>query len=213
MLCEVVVGLVWRLRVIGREHVPPTGPVLFVSNHQSYLDPIINGIAVRDRQLTAIARESLFRFRPFAWLMYSIGAIAIREDSGDSGALKAAISELAAGRCILIYPEGSRTETGRIEEFKKGFLLLVRKAKVPVLPMAVEGAFDVWPRGKSRPMLGGRLGVKVCPAIPYDVLMADGPDAALAMLRSAIEAAQAELRAEMLHRSGGRWPKPLTNAT
>ncbi|MFO0875635.1 MAG: lysophospholipid acyltransferase family protein [Phycisphaerales bacterium] len=206
-LCELYVRLFHRLFVLGREHVPREGPAIFVSNHQSFLDPMINGAAVADRQLTPIARESLFRFRPFGWLIRSYGAIPIRDDSGDAGAMRAALSELAAGRCVLIYPEGSRSPDGSIGAFKRGVGLLIRRAKVAVVPMALDGASDVWPPGRRLPRLGGRVAVKVGPPIAPDDLLRDGPDAALDRLRGEIGALRNELRAEMLRRSGGRWPR------
>jgi 1-acyl-sn-glycerol-3-phosphate acyltransferase len=208
VVIEFVFHVVWRLLVVGREKVPASGPVLFVSNHQSFLDPIINGIAVRDRQLTAIARQGLFKFRPFGWLMKSIGAISIREDGGaDAAAMRAALGELQAGRCILIYPEGSRSPDGRTTAFQRGVMLLVRRAKVTVLPMALEGAYDVWPRTRKLPGVRGRLGILVGDPIGYDELMKDGPDAALARLEREIESLRLSLRAQMRERSGGRWPR------
>jgi len=198
--------VIYRLRIEGEELVPSSGPVLFVSNHQSFLDPVLNGIPIVDRQLTAIARESLFRVRPFAWLMYSYGAIPIRDASGDVGAMKAALAELASGRTVLVYPEGSRSPDGSLGEFKRGVGLLVRRAEVTVVPMAVEGATDVWPPSRRWPSLRGRLGVKVGEPIPYGELMVDGMDAALARLRREVERLRLDLRREMRARSGGRWP-------
>lgn len=206
-LCRAVLRLLYRFHIEGEERVPPSGATLFVSNHQSFLDPIINGCPMVDRQLTAIARESLFRFPPLAWLMRSYGAIPIKDESGDAGAMKAALHELAAGRCVLIYPEGSRSDDGTITEFKRGAGLLMRRAKATVVPMAVEGATDVWPPGRTLPSLRGRLGVKVGEPIPPDELLKDGADAALERVRNEVVRLRGELRAEMLRRSHGRWPR------
>lgn len=198
--------LLYRLRIEGEELVPRSGPVLFVSNHQSFLDPVLNGMPIVDRQLRAIARESLFRFKPLAWLMHSYGAIPIKDDSGDVGAMKAALAELAAGRTVLVYPEGSRSRDGRMGEFKRGVALLLKRAGATVVPMAVEGATDVWPPSRKWPALRGRLAVKVGEPIPHAELMADGPDAALARLRREVERLRQDLRREMKRESGGRWP-------
>ncbi len=159
--CRTTLKLAYRFRIVGESRVPAEGPCLFVSNHQSYLDPVINGCAIVDRQLTAMAKESLFAFKPFAWLMYSYGAIALREEGGDLAAFRAALSELKAGRSVLLYPEGTRTPDGGVHEFQAGVSLLVRRAGVPVVPMGIEGAFDLWPIGRKLPRLSGRIEVEV----------------------------------------------------
>jgi 1-acyl-sn-glycerol-3-phosphate acyltransferase len=205
-LSQQALRIFYRFRVDGRERVPRTGPVLFVSNHQSHFDPIINGAQVADRQFTAIAKEGLFSFKPFAWLIRSYGALSVAGDAGDSAAIKVALAELEAGRCILIYPEGTRSGDGRLTEFQKGVLLLQRRAKVDVLPLALEGATDVWPRGTKRPKLRGRIAARVGTPIPAAEFAALAPDAALERLESEIDRLRLELRAEMRAATGGRWP-------
>ena len=205
--CRWSLRLLYRFHIDGEERVPRSGATLFVSNHQSFLDPIINGCPMVDRQLTAIARESLFRFPPLAWLMRAYGAIPIKDDSGDAGAMKAALQELAAGRCVLNYPEGSRSDDGSIGEFTRGAGLLMRRARVQVVPMALEGATDVWPPSRTIPSLRGRLGRKVGEAIPPAELLKDGAEAALERVRAEVVRLRDELRAEMLRRSRGRWPR------
>ena len=203
--CELFMKLVYRFRTYGMERVPASGPCIFVSNHQSFYDPILNGLAVKDRQLTAMARESLFRWKPFALLMHSIGAIRLKEEGGDAAAFKAALAELAAGRCILIYPEGSRSPDGRVDVFQPGLALLVRRARVPVLPMAVEGAHDVWPRGQSLPRLSGRLAAEVGEMLAFESLPRD-PEALLQLLRSRV--AELQERCGVRMRRAGWRPRP-----
>jgi len=201
------VRILYHLHVVGRERVPERGPVLFVSNHQSLFDPVINGAAVADRQFSPIARESLFRFRPFGWLIRSYGALSVTGAAGDAGALKLAIGELAAGRCVLIYPEGTRSNDGTMKEFERGVLLLQRRAKVDVLPMGIDGAFDVWPRRQKRPSLFGRVEVRVGAVISAAELSSLSADAAMALLRERIGTLQADARASISARTNGRWPK------
>lgn len=200
--CRLALKLCYRFRITGEHLVPREGPCIFVSNHQSYLDPVINGCAVVDRQLTAMARESLFRWGPFAWLMHSYGAIRLREDGGDAAAFRAAISELRAGRCILIYPEGTRTPDGAVHPFQPGVALLVRRAKVPVVPIGLEGAFDVWPRGRRFPRLTGRIEVEVGEPIPFEALPQE-PEALLRLLRERVSGL-VERRGAAMRRSGWR---------
>lgn len=204
-LCRLVFQLCYRFRITGAALVPREGPCIFVSNHQSLLDPVIVGCAVIDRQFTAMARESLFRFKPFAWLMRSYGAISLKEEGGDSTAFKAALAELHAGRSILIYPEGSRTENGALLAFQPGVSLLVRRAKVPVVPIGIEGAFEAWRRGQRFPHLQGRIEVEVGRAIAADQLPRESEDL-LRLLHARVSELVAR-RGDAMLRSGWRSPR------
>lgn len=193
---------------VGQSRIPRSGPVIFASNHQSLFDPIINGFVASDRQFSAIAREGLFRFPPFGWLITSFGAISIRQDAGDAAAMKAALAELAAGRCVLIYPEGSRSPDGSLQEFKRGVALLLRRANATLVPMGLDGACDIWPPSIAMPRLSGRIAIKVGEPIATSELVRDGADLALERLRREIERLRLEARADLRRHSKGRWPKP-----
>lgn len=191
------------LRVTGSERVPPTGPLLLAANHQSYLDPPAISTSVLHRHTTFIARAGLFKVKPFAWLISTLSAIPLREDSGDAAAIRATIGALEQGQMVLIFPEGSRTETGQIGEFKRGVALLVKKARCPVVPAAIAGAFEAWPRSRKFPRLFGKpVRVAFGEPIPYDALMKDGPDAALALIRARVVALHASLTASAAANAG-----------
>jgi 1-acyl-sn-glycerol-3-phosphate acyltransferase len=205
-----VIRLLFRGRVFHSDRVPADGHVLIVANHQSFIDPPFVGCFITQRQIAYIARAGLFKFRPFGWLLSAINAIPIREDgAGDTAAIKTALSVLASGFPLVIFPEGSRTRDGALHEFKRGAALLVKRAKCPVVPVAVEGCFDAWSINHKRPRPFG------CPilamyghAIPYEELMKDGADAAMDRLARTIEDMRMELRAKIRQKSGGRYPAP-----
>lgn len=197
----------YRFKVRGSEHVPAHGPVLFVSNHQSFLDPAITANAATDRPFRPFARESLFRFKPFGMLIRSFGALPVAGAGSDMAVMRVALSELAAGRCVHVYPEGTRSEDGRMKAFERGVLLLQRRAKVDVVPMGIDGACDAWPKGKSLPGLRGRIEVHIGPAISSARLAELGPEDALALLRGEVDRLRLAARASILERSGGRWPQ------
>jgi len=207
MLTLIYFKLVHRIRLEGREHVAPTGPMIYASNHQSHFDPCIVGLLTRDRLLSAIARASLFGHPIAAWLFRSLGGIPI-ERGGTSGraALEAAIGELEAGRTVLIYPEGTRSTDGRVGAFNKGIMLLARRSRVPIVPIALEGASDVWPKGAGRPRFGGRIAARAAEPIDPETFLAGDADASLESLRRTIETMRLELRAELRTASGGRFP-------
>ena len=197
----------YRAKAIDTHLVPQTGPVLLAANHQSFLDPPLIGIRVRHRHLNFIARAGLFRFKPFGAIIGALNALPINDEGGDLGAMKETIARLQQGRAILIFPEGSRCDDGAVDAFKRGVALLVKKARCPVVPVAIEGAFDAWPNSRALPRLFGcRVYVKFGPPIAYDDLMADGADAALETLRVRIDAMRRELRDQMRTETGGRFP-------
>jgi 1-acyl-sn-glycerol-3-phosphate acyltransferase len=200
--------MAYRFRAEGAEQVPPTGPVIYVANHQSHLDPIIVGIVVGDRPFSGMARSTLFENRLLASIMRGIGVISLDQSKGDAGAMRAALGELAAGRCVLIFPEGTRTRDGAMHEFKPGAALIIRRSGAPVVPVAIEGAFDVWRIGTSLPRLSGRIAVRAGPALAAEELMRDGTAKALTRMHGLIESMRLELRSRMRRESGGRYPAP-----
>lgn len=197
----------YRVVCRGSAQVPRTGPVLIVANHQSFLDPPLVSSFITNRQIDFIARAGLFRSRLFAWLIGSLNSVPIAEDGGDTAAMKEALRRLAMGRAVLIFPEGSRSPDGAMRPFKRGVSVLVKRAGCPVLPVAVEGVHEAWPRGSGRPLvLGRRLAVRYGRPIPHEEIMADGPDAALRRLEREIDRMRLGLRAELRERTGGRYP-------
>jgi 1-acyl-sn-glycerol-3-phosphate acyltransferase len=200
--------LFYRFRLVGFEKIPESGPVIYLSNHQSFYDPVLNGCGVTRRQFTSIAGEHLRRFKPLGWLIKSFGGVFVSSSAGSKGPLRAALSALELGRCVLIYPEGSRTPDGLVGPFQRGILLLLRKSSATVVPMAIEGAYDVWPRSRAFPRLSGSI-VVVCgePRSTEEILRA-GPEAAMENLHGELDALRLEGRALLRKQSNGRWPKP-----
>lgn len=197
-LAGVVLVLCFRTRAYHAERVPSSGPLLIASNHESYLDPPLIGTFAVNRQISYIARSGLFGLKPLAWFITALNAIPIRENQGDAAAIREIIRRLEAGEVVLIFPEGSRTSDGRMQEFKRGVALLVKKAKCAVQPVAVEGAYKTWPRHRLAPRLfRTRTGVLYGQPIPYEELMKDGPDAALRRIEQEIATLAAELHQQM----------------
>lgn len=137
-------------RVYGTENLPRKGGVLLLSNHQSYLDPVLVALSLR-RPMSYMARDSLFRNPAFAWLIRSLHAFPIQQGKGDTSAMKETIRRLHEGHMLNIFPEGSRTEDGEIGKIEKGAALVIRRADVPVIPVAINGAFRAWPAHQKLP--------------------------------------------------------------
>jgi 1-acyl-sn-glycerol-3-phosphate acyltransferase len=150
---QVVLSAYLSVRVFGRENVPKSGPALLLSNHQSFLDPVLCGMGL-PRELDYIARNSLFRNRWFAGYIRSLNAFPIQRDRADLAAVHTIIKRLRSGRAIVLFPEATRTRDGRIRPIKGGFVLIARKAKAPTIPVVIDGAFEAWPRNQRLPSLG-----------------------------------------------------------
>jgi 1-acyl-sn-glycerol-3-phosphate acyltransferase len=144
-VCRVMAALMFDLRVYGATTVPRSGGVLLVSNHQSYLDPVL--VAMRlPRRLRYLAKAQLFAVPGFSRLIRVLGAVPLRRGAGDVGAVRLAIDLLRQGELLTVFPEGTRTRTGEIAPVKAGVAIIIRRAAAPVSPVVVDGAFAAWPR-------------------------------------------------------------------
>ena len=198
----------YRYRLFQPEGLPQSGPVIYASNHQSHLDPPAAGLQVCQRRFRSLARASLFRVPILGWIIHGLGAVPLARGAGDMAAFKVALGVLKEGNSILLFPEGTRTRDGALGEFKRGVILLQKHSKATVVPLAVEGAFDVWPYGQLLPRLTGRIVSMAGTPIPYDELEAIGPDAMLEKLKREIETMRLQLRAELHRVTDGKYPAP-----
>jgi 1-acyl-sn-glycerol-3-phosphate acyltransferase len=159
------------LEVYGVDNVPATGGAILAANHQSYLDPpAVAGPLTRP--VSFMAKSELFENPYFGWLIRNLHAFPIRQGRGDKGALTETVMRLQEGALLNMYPEGSRSEDGEMAPLEKGIALVVRKARVPVVPVAIDGSFDAWPKGRKlfRP---GKIRVLYGPPIELHELPGD----------------------------------------
>jgi 1-acyl-sn-glycerol-3-phosphate acyltransferase len=104
-ICRFVATVFFDLKVYGAYHVPKTGGALVISNHQSYLDPVILALGL-DRTLNYMAKSQLFKNPVFAWLIRSLNAFPVEQGAGDIGAVKESIARLQGGFLLNVFPEG-----------------------------------------------------------------------------------------------------------
>jgi 1-acyl-sn-glycerol-3-phosphate acyltransferase len=149
-VCRIWTDLWFELKVYGRHHVPRHGGVLIVSNHQSYLDPVLLGVKLI-RPLSFMAKSDLFENPRFSWLIRNLNAFPVRLGEGDVGALKETIRRLEEGHALNVFPEGTRSPDGELLPIQPGVGLIIRRAGVPVVPAVIHGSFDAWPRDDKFP--------------------------------------------------------------
>lgn len=140
----------FSLRTEGSRNVPRSGPVLILANHESFLDPVAIGIAVR-RRIWYLARKTLFASPMFGKYLESVGCLPVDQEGVAKEGLRASMDCLQAGRALLIFPEGERTLTGEMNPFKPGIALVLRKAPVPIVPVGVAGMYEAYPRQAKFP--------------------------------------------------------------
>ncbi len=201
--------LIYRIRRLNTGRIPRRGACLLVANHQSHLDPPLVSMCNPYRQTHFVARLGLFAHGPFAWLITSLNSIPVSEEESDVGAIREILARLEQGVPVILFPEGSRTEDGAMQPFKRGVALLLKRAKCPVVPIAVEGCYDTWPRNRRFPRFWGcRVGASVGVPIAAEELLKDGPDAGLARLAGEIETLRLDLRSRLRAATKGRFPLP-----
>lgn len=198
-LCVVWFALCYRFRFFGQHHIPRSGPVLFVSNHQSMLDPIIVGIGSSHRQFYAMARATLWDNKLRGLMMDSLNAIPVDQNKPDASTMKRCIEVLQQDHALLIFPEGARTLTGQTEAFEPGTMLIIKRARPTIVPVALDGAYSVWPRTKKVPKPFGRIACQYGPPIPAEDILAMKPKQALAHLQNTVE----QLRLDLAERMNG----------
>jgi 1-acyl-sn-glycerol-3-phosphate acyltransferase len=142
--------LFFRFRIIHRERMIQSGPVILAMNHQSYLDPPLAGTAC-DRAIYFLARRTLLNVPLLGRVLPKLNVIPVNQEGVDRSAIKAVIRVLQAGNGVLVFPEGSRTLDGTLQSGEPGIGLIIAKTLAPVVPMRIFGAHEALPRH------GGRL--------------------------------------------------------
>ena len=145
-LFRVIALLLFRFHCQGRHHIPRRGGALICCNHQSMLDPPIVGVAA-SRHLGYLARKTLFKHPLFGWFLRKVDSIPLNQNGMGIQGIKATLKSLKRGGVVVIFPEGTRSKTGELQQLKGGFIALARRAKVPLIPCGLIGAHDCLPRG------------------------------------------------------------------
>ena len=150
--------LVWldlfELKVEGVENLPQKGPFLLCSNHQSYIDPVVMGSQLPwhlFRDTFALGTSEIFGRGLMRRLARWLRVVVLDPDANLVPAMRAGGYGLRNGRILILYPEGERSNTGKPRVFRKGAAILAIHEQAPIVPVAIEGFYDAWPRHQKLP--------------------------------------------------------------
>ena len=147
-LCRIVL----RLRVSGVEHVPARGPYLICPNHQSYLDAflVLSVLPFRVfRQLFFVGASEYFETALMKAIARAGNVIPVDSNTNLINAMQAGSTGLREGKVLMIFPEGERSIDGQLKPFRKGTAILSAHLEAPVVPVALSGLYELWPRSRG----------------------------------------------------------------
>jgi 1-acyl-sn-glycerol-3-phosphate acyltransferase len=168
-IVTLLVKLLFRLEVSGRQYLPARGGFILASNHLSYLDPVVLGVA-SPRKLNFMAKRDLFTNRLFSAFIGALGAIPLKRNHADLSALRGGLQLLKEGTALVLFPQGTRREPSKAYP---GVGFLAVNAGVPIIPARIQGTETAMPKGRRfiRPAK-----VKICFGEPIFVERRCKPD-------------------------------------
>jgi long-chain acyl-CoA synthetase len=151
VLSRLVPRVLGRVRVAGLDRLPTSGAFIVSPNHQSYLDPLFVGGVLPYRvwrELFYVGAVEYFETPFTRWVARTINLVPVDADSNLVPAMKAGAFGLSHGKVLVLFPEGERSMDGTVKKFKKGSPILAQHLGVPVVPVAVKGIYELWPRNR-----------------------------------------------------------------
>ncbi|MBN1629324.1 MAG: 1-acyl-sn-glycerol-3-phosphate acyltransferase [Thermoleophilia bacterium] len=158
--------VLFRVRVSGRDYIPPSGPLVVVANHESFLDPFVVGTVLMNRQATFLAAPWLYARPLVGWFVRGVGAIPAYGEGAEVTALRESIRTLQRGGTVALFPQGGIARDG----ISGGAAFMAIKAPAPLLPMRISGAGRALPLKRWWPSLFTRIRVDIrAPVMPSEI--------------------------------------------
>ncbi len=145
-LVAVITRSYTRMTIVGREHIPATGPFVLAPVHRSYVDTPIAG-CLTTRRLRFMGKDSMWKVRWVGWVLSALGAIPVTRGTADREALRRSVELLESGEPMVLFPEGERKEGPVIQPLFDGAVYVALKARVPIVPVGIAGSERVMPKG------------------------------------------------------------------
>jgi 1-acyl-sn-glycerol-3-phosphate acyltransferase len=156
----------WKVTIEGAEHIPPDGtPIVIVANHESMAD--IWAMYYLGIQFRWLSKKEVFKIPLIGHAMRWAEYVSVDRKSRESGAeaMRQSAARLKSGLAMFFFPEGTRSADGVIKEFKVGAFKLARDHQAPVLPIAIHGAGDLFPKGSALPGEHAHIRLRVLPLV------------------------------------------------
>ncbi len=181
-------------KVIGRKNMPRKGAVIVIANHVSYIDPIFIGWALQPRLIHYMGKKELFHNKFVRFIITRWGMFPVDRDSFDRHAMTVALTMLKEGAVLGLFPEGTRSSSGELQQMRSGAVRFAIKMRCPLLPVAISGTEKSYPRGAKFPK-PARLKLNVGQPFElsqfYDTPMtSEASEQAIAIMREKIAALQ-----------------------
>jgi 1-acyl-sn-glycerol-3-phosphate acyltransferase len=194
----------YRHRVYGKDHIPEGGGII-APNHCSFLDPMLVGISC-PHKIHFLARETLFRLSPFAWLIRKLNTHPVGKGKGNIDTLKMALELVQGGKKVVIFPEGKRSTDGQLHKGQLGVGMMVQRARCLIIPVYVYGTFEAWSIHRKWPKLCGKTACVFGKPIPYVEHRSEDKKASQAAIVDQMMAKIADLRIWYLEGAHGSPP-------
>lgn len=136
LLVRIPLRIAFNLHYEGRENIPKNEAVIYASNHRTNADPPLAGCGARG-SLTFMAKEELFRNKLFGGLIRAIGAFPVSRGKGDTSAIDRSLENLKNGKCLIIFPEGTRSKDGKVGRGHSGAALIAARSGAKIVPVGV----------------------------------------------------------------------------
>ena len=152
VLCRFWFGTILKTRVIGAENIPKDGAFILAANHVSNWDPPFLGTFI-DREICYMGKEELFKNPIMAWVCRNLYVFPVKRGAADKNAIKTAIKILKDGKCLGIFPEGTRSKDGTLGKAQSGVSLIAAMTKSVIIPAAIVGTEKIFSREKFFPKI------------------------------------------------------------
>lgn len=181
LIARIGARAVARIRLEGLEHIPRTGPVILAVNHISNLDGVVTGAFITDalkrRRIHWLGKREMFDWPVLGWMAAHGGVHPVDRASADVEAFRLATRILEAGHVLLVFPEGTRSPTGELQEAKDGVALLALRTGAQIVPVGLNNTDAVWRKGRKVPMPFPRRTVTMRVGEPFTLAEVLPPDA------------------------------------
>jgi 1-acyl-sn-glycerol-3-phosphate acyltransferase len=198
--CGLAARALLKFRATGMEHLPRSGGFIISPNHQAFIDPLFVAAVLpfhAMRRMFSVGAAEHFAGPFTSWFAQMANIVPVDPDANLVTAMQAGATGLRLNKVLVLFPEGERSIDGELKKFKKGAAILSGQLDAPIVPVALDGLYDLWPRG--RPLnWRGALTFRAAPVTirfgpPLHVKRGEYAEGT-AMLRQAVERMLVEIR-------------------